>query len=319
MSCKSLLFVIIRFQVLLLTLFCGDCQTLNTTSIFNISHSSLYPISLNNDYQSQVFYITGGKPSYYREFPFMAALGWFNDTGGLNYHGGGMVISPRMILTAAHCVYKNGKLPDSVFIGGDPLSKVTATNFFSIYGVVNVTVFPEYTSSLAYDDIAILELNERTWYPPVCLWNCEDLNTADATAIGYGLTEFAGMGSEELLKVNLTIFSPEYCEPFFKRQRKFKLGLSDAHICAGDKDGVKDTCQGDSGGPLIIQQNGQNFAIGITSSGQACSGFPPAIYTRIQPYIEWITSVLEERGESLVDCPCPIKDQNIRHDRNKND
>ncbi|XP_055851506.1 serine protease snake-like [Episyrphus balteatus] len=119
------------------------------------------------------------------------------------------------------------------------------------------------------------------------------------------------MGSEHLLKVNLTIFPSEYCAPFFKRQRKFKSGLTDSQICAGDRDGNKDTCQGDSGGPLLTKHNGRNFAIGVTSSGQACSGFPPAIYTKIQPYLGWIRKVLDGRGESLLECDCDLKDQNF--------
>ncbi|XP_055904322.1 serine protease snake-like isoform X4 [Eupeodes corollae] len=221
----------------------------------------------------------------------------------MKFLAGGMVIGPKMILTAAHCAYKDGKLPDIVLTGGNPLSgNKSSTDLHSKYSVVNVTIFPKYDPSQGYDDIAILELSAFSWSPPICLWPSPNLPSADVTAIGYGLTEFAGLGSQELLKVNLTVFSSDYCAPFFKRQRKFKMGLSDAHICAGDKDGRKDTCQGDSGGPLIYRHKNQMFAVGITSSGQACSGFPPAIYTKIYPYTEWISNVLKERGQYLKTC-----------------
>ncbi|XP_055903643.1 serine protease snake-like [Eupeodes corollae] len=215
-----------------------------------------------------------------------------------------MIISPKMVLTAAHCVYKDGKIPDVVFIGGESLKAQNNDyrDVFLKFSVVNVSIYPEYDPTQGYDDIAILELDNPTWFSSVCLWKSPNLPIDDVTAIGYGLTEFAGMGSQELLKVNLTVFSPEYCAPFFKRQRKFKMGLSDAHICAGDKEGIKDTCQGDSGGPLIVKHENKTFAVGITSSGQACSGLPPAIYTRIYPYIEWISEVLNERGEILKTC-----------------
>lgn len=249
--------------------------------------------------------ITGGESTTLGEFPFMAALGWKNSAGELHFHGGGMVISPTTVLTAAHCVFKDEKIPDVVFLGGKYLSEIQSIeSFFATYSVVNVTIFPEYSPTQAYHDIAILELNQPTWFPPVCVWNCGDIQNLTATAIGYGLTEFAGLGSQQLLKVNLTIFPTEYCAPFFKRQRKFKNGLSESHICAGDKDGVKDTCQGDSGGPLLVHYNNKLFAAGVTSSGQACSGFPPAIYTKIETYIEWIAKVLEEKGQSLKKCEC---------------
>lgn len=237
----------------------------------------------------------------------MAALGWKGKTGKLNYHAGGMVISSKMILTAAHCVYIDGKLPDVVFLGGNRFSDVEShESLFDKYSVLNVTIYPEYNPTQGYHDIAILEFDEPTWFPQVCLWNCGELKYKSVTAIGYGLTEFAGLGSQELLKVNLTIFPSAYCAPFFKRQRKFKSGLSTAHICAGDKDGVKDTCQGDSGGPIIVEHAHELFAVGITSSGQACPGFPPAIYTKIQSYIGWITDVLKERGEFLRECTCDL-------------
>lgn len=297
MKRESFLLLIINIEVFILSGI--ECDKINTT-IFNLS---LIP---NKTPPPGVYYITGGLPSYIGEFPFMAALGWTSEAGELTFHGAGMVISPKMILTAAHCVYKNGKLPDTVFIGGNNLTEASTDSLsvFSKYSVANVTIFPQYSSSLAYDDIAILELEQPTWFPAICLWNCDQLSTDNVTAIGYGLTEFAGMGSQQLLKVNLTVFPSDYCAPFFKRQRKFKMGLSEAHICAGDRDGVKDTCQGDSGGPLVVYHKDRMIAVGITSSGQACSGFPPAIYTKIQSYIKWITEVLEERGQSLQKCDC---------------
>ncbi|XP_055903984.1 serine protease snake-like [Eupeodes corollae] len=278
--------VFIGFQVFLL-IFVVDCEE------SSINYAAYGPAS--------AYVIAGGQPSLPGEFQFMAALGWFDDSGKLKYHGAGMVISPRFILTAAHCVYKDGKLPDTVFIGGGSLSE-NATLKYTKHSIANVTIFPKYDPNQGYDDIAILELTKPTWFPSICLWTSPHLPSNDVTAIGYGLTEFAGMGSQELLKVNLTIFSSDYCEPFFKRQRKFKMGLSDDHICAGDKEGIRDTCQGDSGGPLIIRHNNEMFAIGITSSGQACSGLPPAIYTKIYPYLKWIRIVLGEQGEFITVC-----------------
>ncbi|XP_055904320.1 serine protease snake-like isoform X2 [Eupeodes corollae] len=246
------------------------------------------------------FNIVEGSSSLSGEFPFMAALGWIENLGELKYYAGGMVISPKFILTAAHCVYNDGEIPDTVFIGGQSLT--LQNNDLLKHSIANVTIFPKYDPNQGYDDIAIIELTKPTEFSAVCLWFDKNLPSNDVTAIGYGLTEFAGMGSQELLKVNLTVFSNDYCEQFFEDEREFDMGLSDALICAGDKEGLKDTCQGDSGGPLIYRHKNQMFAVGITSSGQACSGFPPAIYTKIYPYTEWISNVLKERGQYLKTC-----------------
>ncbi|XP_055922826.1 serine protease snake-like, partial [Eupeodes corollae] len=136
--------------------------------------------------------ITGGSPTLAGEFPFMAALGWLDEFGELKYHGGGMIISPKMVLTAAHCVYKDGKIPDVVFIGGESLKAQNNDyrDVFLKFSVVNVSIYPEYDPTQGYDDIAILELDNPTWFPSVCLWKSPNLPIDDVTAIGYGLTEF---------------------------------------------------------------------------------------------------------------------------------
>ncbi|XP_055851501.1 serine protease snake-like [Episyrphus balteatus] len=283
----------IAFQALLfiISVVVIDGQLMNSTS--------------EEPYIPIVQHIAGGEKTDSGEFSFMVALGWINDSGELKFNGGGVVIGAKMILTAAHTVYINGKLPDTVYIGGSPLSEVNDPymSVFSTYTVQNATLFPKYNPNYpAYYDIAILEVTETIWFPSICLWKSPNLPTDIVTAIGYGLTEFAGSGSEKLLKVDLTVFPADFCEPFFKRQRKFIWGISEAHICAGDETGIKDTCQGDSGGPIMINHKNQMFAVGITSLGQACYGFPPAIYTKIYSYIGWITQVLESRGEALDQC-----------------
>ncbi|XP_055921948.1 serine protease snake-like [Eupeodes corollae] len=261
--------------------------------------------------QGYVPYIAGGLPAlngnltHLSEFPFMAALGWMNKDRGIEFLCGGMLISSKIVLTAAHCVHRNGKLPDAVFLGGNPLTEYRPHGN-STFSIEYAITYPEYDSNQAYHDIAILGINNHRnkyeGFHPICLWSNEVLPTNDTIAIGYGLTEFAGRDSKQLLKVDLKVFPSEFCESFYKRQKKFKSGISNAHLCAGDKDEIKDTCQGDSGGPLIVKHNGRNLAVGITSEGQACSGFPPAIYTNIAPYLEWIRYILKDQDEYLEHC-----------------
>ena len=56
-------------------------------------------------------------------------------------------------------------------------------------------------------------------------------------------------------------------------------------ICAGYKEGGKDSCQGDSGGPLVSK--GQ--LIGVISWGIGCAkpGFP-GVYARVAAVRDWI-------------------------------
>ena len=63
-------------------------------------------------------------------------------------------------------------------------------------------------------------------------------------------------------------------------------------MCAGFKEGGKDSCQGDSGGPLMLMGPKQKYEIiGIVSFGIGC-GQPgyPGIYTKVGRYLDWIIS-----------------------------
>ena len=58
----------------------------------------------------------------------------------------------------------------------------------------------------------------------------------------------------------------------------------------------KDSCQGDSGGPLVYRAFSDDpwTQVGIVSfgTGRCGAGFP-AVYTKVEAYMDWIASKLE--------------------------
>ncbi|MCL4125609.1 UNVERIFIED_CONTAM: hypothetical protein GTU68_027589 [Idotea baltica] len=65
-------------------------------------------------------------------------------------------------------------------------------------------------------------------------------------------------------------------------------------ICAGWKEGRKDSCKGDSGGPLLRQsQDGKWYVYGLVSFGKGCArrGFP-GVYTKVNHFKQWIIDTI---------------------------
>ena len=63
---------------------------------------------------------------------------------------------------------------------------------------------------------------------------------------------------------------------------------------AGDGTNGKDTCQGDSGGPLIAGNDAGTIPlrlVGITSWGSGCASEYYGVYTRLDVFRDWVTSI----------------------------
>lgn len=234
--------------------------------------------------------IVGGTPTKYREFPYMAALGWPSHFDGSTfYRCGGALISPTFVLTAAHCINFGGQVPTTVRLGGENLTMGMGED----HAIRRVFTHPGYNDSTSYNDIALLELDDSqpSTQQIVCLWPRSVLEINELIAIGYGQIQFAGITSTQLLKVALQHVSKEECQPHYSLD-VLSDGLDASQLCAGDMKGLGDTCQGDSGGPLLMQTGPTWYAVGITSLGQGCASGPPSVYTRVSSYIDWIESIV---------------------------
>ncbi|CAG0888082.1 unnamed protein product [Cyprideis torosa] len=116
-----------------------------------------------------------------------------------------------------------------------------------------------------------------------------------ATALGWGKVAEGGDRANVLRVVHLPILSTSTCRAWFKAAGLNSVAsfLKPVHICAGYKNGGKDSCQGDSGGPLVINFGGEATVVGVVSSGVGCARKnAPGIYADVAAVSDWIRSVI---------------------------
>ena len=69
---------------------------------------------------------------------------------------------------------------------------------------------------------------------------------------GWGFHKHASNELADILKqVRLNLMTRSDCNSVYRGS------IKNGQICAGDKEGGKDTCANDSGGPLVCQKNGK--------------------------------------------------------------
>ncbi|XP_050359624.1 serine protease snake-like [Nymphalis io] len=243
--------------------------------------------------------IIGGVPAQFGEFPHMVLLG-YEKKDSMVWLCGGTLLSERFILTAGHCTSSRefGKVKyarTAVLRRTDPLDPSR------FYKIRNVFKHPEYFPPSKYNDIALLETDRDMQLDELAVPACLDVGAPAAheraQAAGWGATANRGAVADQLQKVVLEKFSTAECAELFPSERNLLNGFDEnTQICYGDKNMSKDTCQGDSGGPLQLkhrQIHCMYTVVGVTSYGRACGYVgEPGIYSRVQPYVPWIESVV---------------------------
>ncbi|XP_058822335.1 proclotting enzyme-like [Topomyia yanbarensis] len=233
----------------------------------------------------QIPKITGGRPADPKEWPWMAAL-LLNQAD--QSFCGGVLITDRHVLTAAHCVVNLKIHQFLVRLGEYDFTHYNETRSRD-FRVTEIRSHVDFDPVSYENDIALLKLfrpsffNSYIW--PICMPPLDDSwDGYRAVVVGWGTQFFGGPFAKVLMEVDMPIWSNSDCQNVYINR------IFETSICAGDHEGGKDSCQGDSGGPLMIQlPNKRWVTVGIVSWGIRCGeANHPGIYTRVSSYVRWV-------------------------------
>ncbi|XP_053550125.1 serine protease 27-like [Bombina bombina] len=239
--------------------------------------------------------IVGGQDASQGEWPWQVSLQINN-----GHVCGGSLITDTWVMTAAHCFEMSQNALDfTVYLGAYQLSNLNNSHVVSMK-VKQIIIHPDFTEEGSSGDIALIELQKAVTFNayilPVCLPSPE-VQLATGTicwTTGWGNIK-SGVplkAPQTLQEVDVALIDRTRCEAMYQYSLGYNPSfhlIQEDMICAGYKEGLKDSCQGDSGGPLVCQLNNAWIQLGITSWGLDCARpNQPGVYTRVQSYLPWI-------------------------------
>jgi len=245
--------------------------------------------------------IIGGTESSVGEFDYSVSM---QDKKG--HFCGGSLITPNMVLTAAHCLggsydvvvgrtrdISNGRNGQKIRMKKEIRHpKYNAAKTDSDFALLVL----ETPVDMTQDNVGLVKLNTNRGLPNV---------GSSVTVVGWGDTRARGL-APDLMKVDVKVISNDQCDDSSGTiggyRDNYNGQITDNMLCAHVNGGGRDACQGDSGGPLVMQTNGRHTQVGVVSWGIGCATAAfPGVYSRISEVFDnWIDGEVCKRNEGGI-------------------
>ncbi|XP_073491627.1 serine protease 30-like [Aquarana catesbeiana] len=219
-------------------------------------------------------------------------------------------------MTAAHCIHKPIQVSNyKVYLG---MYKLDVTSSHTVSASVrNIIVNYNYIDTTSPGDIALIQLAKPVTYTqyikPICLpsstttFPCGTECWVTGWGARYSGAPASSLSYGTLQEVMVPLIDRNTCQKMYTNAGG-DITIQNDQICAGYKDGGKDSCQGDSGGPLVCKVQGVWYQVGVVSSGIGCA-YPnyPGIYTQVTSYQTWISTYLDVTFNYVSNIPTPTR------------
>lgn len=201
----------------------------------------------------------------------------------------GTVVSPHVVLTAAHCLAESVVGPIDhveIFLGDDPFDPVQGSDPSLYVQAASYTFDPSFSASATTHDIGYVVAAQPLAPTPIAL-NHDSLGSGDVgtkvQAIGFGQssgTNVSSAGPRRTVDASI-------------------LKVDDEHITLA---GV--ICEGDSGGPSLLTKNGAQVVAGVHSftTTQNCNA--DGDDTRVDKYTSFIDDAIDKADPGYLPGGC---------------
>ncbi|XP_047542273.1 phenoloxidase-activating factor 2-like isoform X1 [Vanessa atalanta] len=244
------------------------------------------------------------------EFPWMAVVlrkessHTKSDTNIRNiYIGGGSIIHPSVVLTAAHVV--SGP---ELFIRAGEWDTQSNNELYPLQDrhISEIVIHDEFNSRNLFNDIALIFLTKPLELAPnvglVCLpaQNVPVQEGVRCISTGWGKDKYGKNSPFRVVmkKVEVPTINNEICQSALRSTRLGRFfQLHSSFMCAGGEEDV-DTCQGDGGSPLVCPiGNDRYIQNGIVAWGISCGlKDTPGAYTNVTNFRSWIDNHVIAKG-----------------------
>ncbi|KAK9499745.1 hypothetical protein O3M35_002730 [Rhynocoris fuscipes] len=245
--------------------------------------------------------IVNGEETRPHEFPWMVHLSvrFETDQGSFDATCGASIVTPRHIITAAHCVSASGRVmrPENIemILGKHDSTKPTGKEVtVNAEKVFVPKLFLE--RGLDYHDFAVIFTKQTIEFNdiigPICIEPTElPVTNRQAVIMGWGLTEESRY-TNYLRKAKVRVMDLNVCR---------NENTHDWDVCSATE--PRSFCSGDSGGPVVWldKETNRYTQLSLVSRG-LCIGKRPSISTKVAYFYGYLQEVIKETEPSVATC-----------------